>query len=198
MTLLLPQPDPNRSACDGGTGRPRSVWWLIWPRTGLLHAGVSWLLIVWLVVSFTGCASESARLIDSPLGIQEQTTQILEIVPLGTTRRDALDRLQANGVDVTPGAADSVLYCSIWNRKNGERWTMNVALLFDEQGRLYAARPAEADVALETSELSRAATTEPTGTRARTATAAPQPSGPAADPQSTSRGARPRVPFGSP
>ena len=154
----------------------------------------------------TGCASETGRLIDSPLGIQEQTSQILEIVPLGTSRRDALDRLQANGVEVTPGAADSVVYCSIWNRKNGERWTMNVALLFDEQGRLYAARPAEADVSLD-SAATTGNTSLPAGRSPSSRTATPKAASEAGDTlggQSTtpaagsSRGSRPRVPFGSP
>ena len=91
-----------------------------------------------------GCASSPGRIIDSPLSTEQQQQAILELVPIGTSRAEAEKRLHDAGVSVTPGANQTICYIALWNRENGDRWEMDVALLFDREGRLYRARPASA------------------------------------------------------
>jgi hypothetical protein len=53
-------------------------------------------------------------------------------------------KLADAGIDGSFGVSDSVFYCDVWRREDGNRWYINVALLFDESGRVYKARPAQA------------------------------------------------------
>ena len=69
-------------------------------------------------------------------------------MPEGTSREEAQRRLKAAGIDSSPGANGSISYVALWNRPNGERWHMNVALLFDAAGNLYRTRAANAATGL--------------------------------------------------
>src|SRR5690606_2661265 len=42
--------------------------------------------------------------------------------------------------------SNSIYYCDLWERPEGERWHTQVALLFDDEGLLYATRPADSAV----------------------------------------------------
>jgi hypothetical protein len=81
--------------------------------------------------------------VECPLSAAEQQQAVLEIVPRGTPRAEAARRLKEAGIEFSPGRKDSIYYLSLWTRGNGQRWHINVALLFDPAGNLYATRPAD-------------------------------------------------------
>jgi hypothetical protein len=90
-----------------------------------------------LALALAGCASLSTQIIPCPLTYSEQEKEVLNVVPKGTRRDDALRKLAAAGIEGSFGISRRVYYCDLWNRPDGNRWHMNVALLFDETGRLY-------------------------------------------------------------
>ena len=94
-----------------------------------------------LTIVLGGCQSMPPSLVRCPLPAVEQAGQVEEIVPLGTMREDAVSRLKKAGIAGNFGEANSIFYCDVWNRSDSERWHINVALLFDEDGKLYAYRP---------------------------------------------------------
>lgn len=65
-----------------------------------------------------------------------QKQALLEVVPLGTPREEAVDRIEAAGITGEFGVSESVYYCDFW-RRPGEHWYLDIALYFDESGRLY-------------------------------------------------------------
>jgi len=97
-----------------------------------------------------GCQLRRGRIIDSPLSFDEQSDAILKIVPPGTPRAEAIRKLNEAGIEGSTPAHRSIFYCDVWDRKNGTRWELNVALLFDEHGRLYKVRRSEADTGIYT------------------------------------------------
>ena len=99
-----------------------------------------------LLYCLCGCAGGPERISASPLSSEEQQRAVLEIVPLGTPRLESIRRLKDAGFEMTPGTAESVYYCDIWNRQDGQRWHMNVALQFDQTGALYRTRQAQSEV----------------------------------------------------
>ena len=102
-----------------------------------------WVLTVGLLC---GCHLGGRPIQPCPLTYAEQSRDILRIVPLGTARDEAIAKLRAAGIGSSPGTNESIYYCDVWNRPEGERWFINIALMFDEQGNLYEARPADAEV----------------------------------------------------
>ncbi len=104
-------------------------------------AAVRWpRLLAWVLLA-AGCQTMSPSLVTCPWPAAEQARKIDELVPPGTTREEAVSRLKKAGIAGNFGEADSIYYCDIWNRSDSERWHINVALLFDEEGKLYALRP---------------------------------------------------------
>jgi hypothetical protein len=99
---------------------------------------------MWLAGLVAGCASRNANLVECPLSIDQQRQAVLEIVPKGTSRDDAERRLKAAGIEFTPGGKGSIYYLALWNREDGQRWHIDVALLFDPSGKLYQTRAASA------------------------------------------------------
>jgi hypothetical protein len=133
-----------------------------------------------------GCQSGPPRLVSSPLSAAEQQQAVLKIAPLGTPRDEALERLKEAGIVLSPGSNASIYYCDVWNREGGERWYLNVALLFDASGQLYLTRPAQAETGLASDSATALPTTSvPATPRARQAES----------PASTARGAALRTPF---
>jgi hypothetical protein len=99
----------------------------------LLASGVLWL---------TACQLTPAPiLVTCPLPAAEQAARLQTLVPLGTPRGDVLRILKENGIAGDFGENESLFYCDVWDHGDGERWHINVTLLFDEQGLLYATRP---------------------------------------------------------
>jgi hypothetical protein len=93
-----------------------------------------------------GCAGLTSQIVPCPLTYSEQEKEILAVVSKGTRREEALRKLAAAGIDGSFGISRRVYYCELWNRPDGSRWHLNVALLFDEVGRLYMTRTADCDV----------------------------------------------------
>lgn len=102
------------------------------------------------IVLLAGCQLTGARVIPSPLTYSEQEKEILAIVPLGIDRDEAVKKLAAAGVRGEFGTSRSIYYCDLWERKNGELWHMNVALLFDKSGKLYKSQMSQAEIGTAT------------------------------------------------
>lgn len=101
-----------------------------------------------VAVSLAGCLSLTRPIVPCPLTYSEQEKELLAVVPKGIRREEALRRLTAAGVEGSFGISRRVYYCDLWNRSNGDRWHINVALLFDDTGKLYKTQMAECDVAV--------------------------------------------------
>lgn len=104
--------------------------------------------MAWRIVVAIGCLTLTAcqltpapQMLPCPLPSTEQVQAILEIAPLGTPRTEVEQRLQEHGFAGTFGANQSIYYCDIWDQGQGVRWHINVILLFDDDGKLYATRP---------------------------------------------------------
>ncbi len=108
------------------------------------HGSIIWLASALLHI---GCLMPGA-IEPSPWTYSEQQQEILKLVPVGTPRDAAVERLQKAGIDGTFGVSDTVYYCDIWNRPDGERWHLNVALYFDDEGLLYDSRLGQAETGL--------------------------------------------------
>lgn len=102
------------------------------------------LLSLAAMLVLSGCATSSPLIVPSPVSTDEQQAQILKLVPVGTPRDAALETLRREGIDVQQGASSTIYYCDLWKRPDGSRWHLDVALLFDREGRLYRTRSASA------------------------------------------------------
>jgi hypothetical protein len=115
------------------------------PHSGLLR---SFFPAVWAAIVMVGCSSPGKPLIESPLSFSQQQQAVLDVVPKGTSRGEAENRLRKAGIEFTPGGNGSIYYLSLWNRPDGTRWHISVALLFDSAGKLYESRPADSATGL--------------------------------------------------
>jgi len=114
--------------------------WLVLPGMLLLVA-----------LCWAGCQGLNFGEIESPLAYQQQQQKILEIVPVGTPRSEAVEKLTAAGVFGEFSQGEKIYYCGSWKQANGSRWRTNVAVLFDEEGKVYRTQPIEAGVGFSTS-----------------------------------------------
>jgi hypothetical protein len=114
-----------------------------------LRAGRALRVAFGLCATLGLCATVGCRLqgaiVPAPWTFAEQRAAILELAPLGTPRDEAIARWKDAGIDGTFGTNDSIWYCDAWRRPDGQTWELSVAMLFDEQGRLYETRVADAD-----------------------------------------------------
>ncbi len=113
-----------------------------------------------------GCQMTPAPgLVPCPLPVAEQTAKILDIVPLGTSREDAIKRLDKAGIigNFSTGDSKSTYYCDVWPQGEKERWHINVVLLFDENGILYGTRPQLSSPVTERNDMKVGAPTDPFG-----------------------------------
>ena len=111
-------------------------------QTGYLR----WTAASLIALTLAGCMSLNRSIMPCPLTYSEQEKEILAVVPKGTKRDEALRRLAAAGIEGSFGVSQRVYYCDLWNRKTGERWHVNVALLFDDNDTLYRTQVAECSV----------------------------------------------------
>lgn len=94
------------------------------------------------VAAGAGCRLTPAPgLMACPLPASEQVQRVLKVAPVGTPRDAVVKQLEEAGVEGTFGENQSIYYCDVWKQADGSRWHINVALLFDENGVLYATRP---------------------------------------------------------
>ena len=99
------------------------------------------------------CAAPGKGLVECPLSSAEQQQAVLDVVPRGTSRADAERRLRDAGIEYSAGQKNSIYYLALWNRADGKRWHINVALLFDKDGRLYQTRTADSATEPLTSQM---------------------------------------------
>jgi hypothetical protein len=126
---------PNRKSCARRVTRSASAGII---AAVAAAAGISYL---------GGCASMmDYAIVACPLTYSEQVKELLVIVPKGTKRDEVLRRLAKAGVEGNFGSSRRIYYCDLWNRSNGEKWHMNVALLFDDSGKLYNTQVADSEV----------------------------------------------------
>jgi hypothetical protein len=133
------------------------------------------------ILLLAGCQLTSGRIIPSPLTYSEQEKEILAIAPRGTDRDEAVKKLTAAGLKGDFGSTRSIYYCDEWHRDSGERWHMNVALLFDKEGKLYKTQVSQAETGTVTGKEATslpAATTEAAGTTSTLKTATPRTTSP--------------------
>jgi hypothetical protein len=90
-----------------------------------------------IALASLGCSSVGRAIVPCPLTYADQEKEVLALVPKGTRREEVLRRLHAAGIEGSFGISQRVYYCDLWNRPGGQRWQMNIALLFDENGILY-------------------------------------------------------------
>jgi hypothetical protein len=109
-------------------------------RSGRQGCGI---LTYGLAALVVGCAAPGTNLVECPLSGEKQQQAVLEIVPRGTSRSEAERKLRAAGIEYSPGQGSSIYYLGLWNRPDGKRWHINVALLFDKDGKVYQTRPAD-------------------------------------------------------
>lgn len=100
------------------------------------------------------------QVVPAPMVFDEQSEELLKIAPLGTPKAEAIQKLDAAGITGEFASSPSIYYCDLWERENGKRWHLNVALLFNEAGALYKTRPAQADVSRQSEADSRAVDAE--------------------------------------
>lgn len=112
---------------------------------------LAWMLGVSCVCLLNACTGVP-RVVPAPLVFEEQSQKILAIAPLGTPKAEAIQKLTDAGISGEFASSPSIYYCDLWEQENGNRWHMNVALLFNEQGELYKTRPAQADVTWQSAE----------------------------------------------
>jgi hypothetical protein len=125
-----------------------------------------------IVATLIGCVSLSRPIVQCPLTYSEQEKELSAVVPKGLRREEALRRLTAAGVEGSFGISHRVYYCDLWNRSNGDRWHMNVALYFDDAGKLYKTGTAECDVSVVPEDRSHSATAQSDAMSGKTPTAA--------------------------
>lgn len=106
-------------------------------------------LLAALLVSQAGCRLGVQNVIESPLSYDEQAREIRSIVPLGTSREQAVARLTEAGVQGRFGVSRSIYYCDLWQRDAGDYWHLDVALLFYDSGKLYRTRRAAAQISAD-------------------------------------------------
>ena len=151
------------------------------------------LVLALLFTLLGGCITGPNLIVESPLSSEDQQKEILKIAPIGTDRKDVLKRLDRAGIQCSEGASDSIWYCTFWKKANGDRWHLDVALLFDSSGKLYETRRRETDYGVADRN-----TLEPDAPRERTADASAATNAVPADSTSreSARGSAPRTPFG--
>lgn len=98
-----------------------------------------------LLFGTAGCNLLSEKPIRDSLSLEQQAREIQQIVPLATPRDKAVRLLNEAGiVGEFATRFQTVYHCERWNRPDGERYHLNVALMFDEHGRLREIRESDA------------------------------------------------------
>jgi hypothetical protein len=105
-------------------------------------------MLCFCVVEIVGCAMTTHQILPCPMTYSEQEKAILAIAPMGTDRETVLKKLTEAGIEGSSATSQHVYYCDIWDRPNKERWHMDVALMFDQSGKLYKTQFGQADTAV--------------------------------------------------
>jgi hypothetical protein len=100
-------------------------------------------------VAIIGCQLTSAVEYTNPSDA-EQSRAVLNVVHIGMTREQAMDALTNEGVQGSTGVSESVYYCDAWDGDDDRHWHLNVALFFDQSGRLYKVGSSQPEIGSET------------------------------------------------
>lgn len=100
-----------------------------------------WMALALCGLPLTGCQTLPPSLVACPMPAVEQASRVQKIVPIGTPRDEAVAKLKKAGIDGTFSTGNSIFYCDTWTQGEEERWHINVELLFNESGEVYAYRP---------------------------------------------------------
>ena len=93
--------------------------------------------VVWSIMVLVGCRLGDSKIASSPHSYDEQVAAVLKVALVGSQRDQVVRALEAAGIRGSFGVSQSTYYCDVWQREDGSLWDLDVALLFDEQGRLY-------------------------------------------------------------
>ena len=94
-----------------------------------------------------GCRLFDSGKINGTMGYRQQMSEITRVAPYGTPRAKAVASLEKAGVvGEYSRAGNTIYYCQLWNRPDGKRWHMTVALLFNAKDEFYAVNLADADI----------------------------------------------------
>jgi hypothetical protein len=110
-----------------------------------------------VVLALTGCAWGSKPVSGWNGTWNEQKQLILEIAPLGTPRHEVAQALQEKGIEFSPngdaetwspGMNSTIFYChrARQSADDDNALPLNIALLFNAEGKLYEVRPSDAVV----------------------------------------------------
>jgi hypothetical protein len=102
-----------------------------------------------VLAGLAGCRLGTDKVTQNSDGYDAQVSALLKVAPVGTERSEAVRRLEQAGVEGAFGISQSIYYCNCWRRESGERLRLDVALLFDQEGRLYATRQGDTEVTIE-------------------------------------------------
>lgn len=101
--------------------------------------------LITAVLSVFGCNTLQRETFVSDVTYRDQAAEIQKLVQFGSHRAATVRILEDAGIEGEySSVGNSIYYCQLWKRKNGKRWAMNVALLFNMQDRFYAMQPTEA------------------------------------------------------
>lgn len=95
------------------------------------------LLLFLLLLTGAGCAMLTPGNNNPAISFGQQQAEIKKLVPKETSREAAIQRLEANGISGSYGVSDSIYYCDTWERPDGAVWPLSIALLFNEEGKVY-------------------------------------------------------------
>jgi hypothetical protein len=92
-----------------------------------------------LALAVAGCVGPQT--VRCPIEDAALTKKILEVVPVGTPRDEAIKRMREAGIGGAFGSEHSAFgkdyfCCQTWRRSNGEVWRISLLLHFDKSGKL--------------------------------------------------------------
>jgi hypothetical protein len=106
------------------------------------------LLLIGCLGTSAGCVTTTHSILPCPMTYSEQEKAILAIAPMGADRETVLRKLADAGIEGSSATTQHIYYCDIWNRPNKERWHLDVALMFDQSGKLYKTQFGQADTGM--------------------------------------------------
>ena len=88
------------------------------------------------LLASAGCSVFEREPILNAMSYDEQVREIKRLVPKGTPRKLAVQRLKKAGIvgDFAEMRYQTLYHCEIWNHPDGHRYHMFVTLQFDDKG----------------------------------------------------------------
>lgn len=118
-------------------------------RQSVVGGSLTAVISLWVLGVIAGCQTMSTALVPCPISTVEQAAKVQDVAKIGMSREQAIAALKQAGISGTFGTAQSIYYCDSWAQSDKEQWIINVQILFNEQGQVYAYRPDPKAVAAE-------------------------------------------------